>query len=443
MNNSSNPYLAYYLRKDVQSKIVKSSKNKEVGVAYADHNFGKRPDILQFDSDVSELAKQGAYSFHISEEIWKNPLQLRSGLTKRELDDLRIGWDLVLDIDCKHLEYSKIAAMLVVEAIKYHDVEHISIKFSGNHGFHIGIPFKAFPDNVHNMETKLLFPDGLRTIANYLKEFIREHLSSRLLVHSLDDLAKNTNQDKEKIIKNNKFDPFTIVDIDTVLISSRHMFRAPYSINEKSGLVSIPILKEDILNFDLAKAKSENVSTNLDFLDDTDVISGEARSLIIQAFDFAAKSKKQEPIDSLVTQQTRVYEDNKDRIPEQFFPGCIKKLLVGNLNDGKKRALFILINFLKCTGYSIEEIKSMIKEWNSKNNPPLKQGYIDSQISWHMRQTTKILPPNCDNANYYSALGVKDSDEFCSHCKNPVNGALRAYRASLANNTKPKRKRKQ
>ena len=109
MNNSSNPYLAYYLRRDIQSKIVKSSKNKEVGVAYADHNFGKRPDILQFDSDVSELAKQGAYSFHISEEIWKNPLQLRSGLTKRELDDLRIGWDLVLDIDCKYLEYSKIS----------------------------------------------------------------------------------------------------------------------------------------------------------------------------------------------------------------------------------------------------------------------------------------------------------------------------------------------
>ena len=83
----------------------------------------------------------------------------------------------------------------------------------------------------------------------------------------------------------------------------------------------------------------------------------------------------------------------------------------------------------------------MIAEWNSKNTPSLKQGYIDSQISWHMRQTTKILPPNCDNANYYSALGVKDSDEFCSRCKNPVNGALRAYRASLVNNDKPKRKR--
>ncbi len=159
--------LQYYSRKDVQKAIVNAAKNREVAVKYSDKGFGKRPDILQFDNDVLELAKSGATSFHISEEHWSNPLLLQPGMTKVQLDNLRSGWDCILDIDCKFLEYSKEAALLLVEALKFNNINNFGIKFSGGTGFHIGISFESFPENVHDQETKLLFPDGVRVIATY------------------------------------------------------------------------------------------------------------------------------------------------------------------------------------------------------------------------------------------------------------------------------------
>ena len=129
-----NVSLSHYKRKDVQEEIIANSKDREVASRFND-NFGKRPDVLRHASDVLELAKQGATSFHASEELWRNALQLDPSLKRHELDNLRIGWDLVLDIDCGFFDYSKIAADLVIKALKFHNVKSISCKFSGNKVF--------------------------------------------------------------------------------------------------------------------------------------------------------------------------------------------------------------------------------------------------------------------------------------------------------------------
>src|SRR3989338_761481 len=173
--------LRHYKRKDIQESIIENAKDREVAVKFGDKGFGRRPDILKYPKDVLELAKQGATSFHASEELWKNPLQLEPTLRTSELDKLRMGWDLVIDIDCDFLEYSKIAADLIVKALKYHDFDSVSCKFSGGTGFHIGVPFEAFPEKVHGKEIKDLFPDGPRRIAFYLKEMIKEHLAVEIL----------------------------------------------------------------------------------------------------------------------------------------------------------------------------------------------------------------------------------------------------------------------
>ena len=242
--------LKYYSRKDIQKAILNESENKEVAVSYSDKGFGKRPDILQFENDIYELAKLGATSFHISEEHWKNPLLLKPGMTKKELDELRSGWDCIFDLDSNYFEYARIAALLIIEALKFHDIKNIGIKFSGNKGIHLGISFKSFPYKVNNILTKDLFPEGVRVIALYLKEMIKEQLSIKLLEKdSIEDLAKNTLQEKSNLTKNGIFDPFTIVDIDTLLISNRHVYRAPYSLHEKSGLVSLPLKFQDLLSF--------------------------------------------------------------------------------------------------------------------------------------------------------------------------------------------------
>src|SRR3989344_7898302 len=141
-----NKILEYYSRRDVQKALIESAKDREVGIRFND-TFGKRPDVLQYENDIYELARQGATSFHISEERWSNPLLLKPGLNKNQLDDLRTGWDLIIDVDGKALEYSKIVTFYLLEALKFHNIKNTSVKFSGNKGFHIGIPFESFPRN--------------------------------------------------------------------------------------------------------------------------------------------------------------------------------------------------------------------------------------------------------------------------------------------------------
>jgi len=428
-------FLDYYSRKDIQKAILESSKNKEVAVKYPSGSFGKRPDSLNFEQDVFELAKQGATSFHISEEHWRNPLLLKTGMTKIQLDNLRQGWDLIIDIDVKFIEYSKITAELLIDALKFHDIKNIGLKFSGNTGFHIGIPSQSLPEQVNNIEITKLFPEAPRAIAAYLKEMIKPRLSENLLkISTLQEISKATGKKKEELMEKNQFNPFSIIGIDTILISSRHMYRAPYSINEKRGLVSIPINLDDLKNFDLKKARIENIKSTQIFLPKTR--EREATQLVMQALD--AVNKRPEIISD--APKTKHYDELKTSIPDEFFPECIQKLLTGVKEDGRKRALFILINFLKCMGYTMKEVEEIIKKWNQRNYQPLPENYILSQLSWHSRQSEAILPPNCSNLSYYKELGVKCEDEICSRCKNPVSFAKKKYFAHQRN--KPKRKKK-
>ena len=175
-----NVSLSHYKREEIQEEIIANSKDREVAVKFND-SFGKRPDVLRHQSDILELAKQGATSFHASEELWRNSLQLDPSLKKHELDNLRIGWDLVLDIDCGFFEYSKIAADLIIKALRFHKVSSVSCKFSGNKGFHIGVPFEAFPEKVRNDETKIFFPAAPRQIALYIREMIKKPLGDKIM----------------------------------------------------------------------------------------------------------------------------------------------------------------------------------------------------------------------------------------------------------------------
>lgn len=429
-------FLDYYSRKDIQKAILDASKNREVAVKYPSGSFGKRPDALNFEQDVFELAKQGATSFHVSEEHWKNPLLLKTGMVKNELDKLRIGYDVILDVDTKFIEYAKATTELLIEALRFHNIKNIGLKFSGNSGFHIGIPFQSLPEQVNNVPMIKLFPETPRAIAAYLKVMIKSRLSEKILgISSLQEISKSTGKSKEDLIEKNQFNPFSVIEIDTILISSRHMYRAPYSINEKRGLVSIPILTDELKNFDLKKARMENVKSTAQFLPSTK--EKEATQLVMQALDAVNKGPH---ITSLQEEQKpkQHYDELKSSIPDEFFPECIQKLLQGVREDGRKRALFILINFMKCMGYSTMEIENIIKKWNPRNYQPLPESYLLSQLSWHSRQSESILPPNCSNLSYYKELGVKCPDEICMRCKNPVSFAKKKYFAHQKN--KPKKK---
>ena len=415
--------LDFYSRNDIQEEVLRLSKDREVAVRFGDKGFGKRPDILQFKGDIVELVKQGVTSFHFSEERWENPLNLQPGMTRKQLDLLRKGWDLVIDVDGP-FEYSRVLSLLVVDALKFNDVENISIKFSGNKGFHICVPFETFPENIHNIKIKFWFPDGPRIIAGYLKELLKEHFSERLLKEGIEKIAEKSGKGISELNDGKKFDPYKVADIDTILISSRHMFRAPYSYHEKSGLISVPFDVNKLKSFDKEDAKIENVKIH-NFLDFEK--EGSASNLLIKAFDWSAQMKKKNLFYDLEKKDVE-YDTPTVAIGEKYFPPCILKILEGGLEDGKKRSLFVLINFLRSSGWGIEEIKKRIIEWNKTHPGPLRDNYVVGQINWHKRQKESILPPNCGNPAYYKDLRFCIPNNVCKRYKNPVTYTLRRFR---------------
>ena len=399
-------FLEYYSRPEIQKEILRSAKFKEVAIRYGENGFGKRPDTLHYESDVLELAKQGATSFHISEEHWTNPQSLMPGMNKKQLEELRRGWDFILDIDSPNLEHSKWTAHYLIQALKFHNIKKISIKFSGNKGFHIGIPFKSFPFKIKEIETKVLFPETARIMAEYLTEMITPHMIEKFKGENISELLK----------------------VDTILISNRHLYRAPYSLHEKSGLSSIPIDPEKILEFDKIEADPKKVKINFSFLNNSE--KDEAKELVEASYDWNhGKEIKKRYFEEQKEKVEKEYDELSEAVSEENFPPCIISGLNG-MKDGKKRFLFILINFLKSVAWNHSDIEKRIKEWNNENPDSLKEGYILSQLSWHKRQKEKILPPNCNNQGYYKDLGICTPDNLCNKIKNPVNYAVRGHNIS-------------
>ena len=162
----------YYSNPKVQEVLFKFAKNREVVPRYFE-SFGKRPDTLQYPSDIMGLVNKGATSFHASEELWHNPLEINSDMSQEEMHKARRSWDLLIDIDSPFLDYSKIAAELLAEELEKQGIMSYGIKFSGSKGFHIIIPAEAFPDNFQNQKTKNMFPEWARAIVQYLMMRIR------------------------------------------------------------------------------------------------------------------------------------------------------------------------------------------------------------------------------------------------------------------------------
>ena len=158
----------------------------------------------------------------------------------------------------------------------------------------------------------------------------------------------------------------------------------PYVYNEKSGLISVPIKTSDIMSFERDMASSEKVEVNMKFLDRTKVEQEEATNLFVQAFDFNPTLKKDD------TSKKIDYEELQEAIPEQLFPPCMKHILQG-VDEGRKRSVFILINFLSSVGWIWDQIEETLKEWNKKNKVPLKEVYWKGQLKYAKKNVVAIV----------------------------------------------------
>jgi len=416
----------YYSKKDVQEALLEVAKNREVVGVFSNGNFGKRPNVLMYPDDIIEMVKEGVVSFHGSVERWSNPMALESGMIKQEMDRIRIGWDLIIDPDCPDFEIAKLTVKIILDALKDHSINNYSVKFTGGKSFHIGIPFEVFPEKVNLVETVSLYPDLPQKVIEYLKDYVKERVKEEIL--ALDNplaIAERVKKSITEITDKDGLSPFRVVQIDSMLVSPRHMFRLPYSLHESSLLVSLPVDPSRLDKLSKDDAKPQRVKVENKFLIREEGLK-EASPLVIEALDWAEKHK--------IVEEKVPYTGPKMRVKliknKKFFPPCVLKILNG-LTDGRKRSVFILANYLRNMGWDWDKVEKEVLAWNEKNKPPLPSRYIRTQLRWHKRQRRNLLPPNCLNENFYVSMGVHLPDELCKGgtkkvtIKNPVNYPFR------------------
>ena len=435
---------AYYSRPDVQNALLEAGRNREIVSVLRDGRFGKRPDVLQYGADIEQAVRDGAASFHGSVERWKQPMQLEAGLTRQQLDALRSGWDVLIDVDVKDFDIAKIFVKQFAAALKDHGISSFGLKYTGGKSFHMAIPFEALPESVDMRPIVLQYPEAMAKILEYLKWYTTEPLRDALLAFaSPAELAEKVGKTVADIVSDAGIEPFKIASMD--IFSSRHMFRLPYSLHEKSLLVSLPIKLEQLDAFKKEDAAPEKVKIGETFVK-RDVRRREAEALVVEAFDWAATHMKEKPE---ALPQTKRQPEKMMRFAEPQFPPCVQTIFKG-LADGKKRSVFILINFLRNMGWKPEEIEKRLAEWNERNYPPMPSNYIRTQLRWHLTQQRNILPPNCDNENFYKSFGVCKPDAVCMAgakaagqitIKNPVNYAFRKMRSEGRLQPKPDAKK--
>jgi hypothetical protein len=429
----------YYSRESVLKAIAEVAKDREVVSVFQDGRFGKRPDVIQYPQDVLQAVAGGTVSFHGSVERWQQPMKLDVGMTKQDLDNLRTGWDVLIDPDVADFEIGKIATKQIIEALKDHGVSSYSIKFTGGKGFHVAIPFEAMPEKINMQPTSVQYPEFLQKIIQYLKWYVEDQLKQEILSQfTPKEISQRIQKPLSDISDENGINVFKIVSMD--VFGSRHLFRLPYSIHEKSMLVSLPIKISNIDRFEKENASPEKVKVEERFLSQK-VTLHDAEALVVEALDWAAKNKVEEK-----EELSKVFEKRIKYIPEEFFPPCIK-LASHGIADGRKRSVFILINFLRNMGWGIDKIEKYLMEWNEKNYPPLRANYLRTQLRWHFRQDRSLLPPNCDNQNFYVVMNICQPDEICKNgtdkivIKNPVNYPPRKMNKSVKKLKEFKKKR--
>ncbi|MBN2094524.1 MAG: hypothetical protein JW727_00600 [Candidatus Aenigmarchaeota archaeon] len=452
----------YYSNKDLQNLLWEFGRGREVVGRMIDGAYFRRPSILMYPNDVPGLVMRGAASFHSSVERWTNPLLI----DERNQDELRTGFDWIIDIDSdKGVEEAKKAALIVRSILDGYGLKYI-VKFSGRRGFHFCVFWENLPDAFDYKETRLRYPEIPKLLSRFLryrsafeltKDIIQNEansirstylegvihlLSPTEITQSDSKILKNlpsfiTDQELERIklcLEENRW--LNYLEIDW---SNRHLFRIPYSIHEKTGKASVLISPSDLEMFLPEMAEIGN----FDFKDIE--ISGNkhgGEALISDAIfwnkkiEGAWKSEKE----GLDKKPQREFVSFKDKIARENFPPCIEAILT-NLKDGRKRSVFTLIAFLRSCNWTWAEVEETVLDWGKRMG--MREGFVKAQLAWHKKQARNVLPPNCENGMFYKDIAICHPLPLCGKIKNPINFAIiKSGKGEKKDGQKTKRKRR-
>ncbi|MBI4895333.1 MAG: hypothetical protein HY831_02455 [Candidatus Aenigmarchaeota archaeon] len=392
----------YYSQDFVLESIVKASRDREAVGVFSDGGYDKRPNVVNFKSDILSMVKNGVTSIHLSAEHWTYPMQVNA----ETYEQLRKGFDIIIDIDSRlSLNDSKITAVLICDLLEKYNIRNYGVKFSGRRGFHICIPWKMLPKEVNFKPMHNEYPKVPRIVSGFIRHSIKDKLVQELL------------KNNKGLVFEGEMDPYQFVEVEKDW-GNRHLFRAPLSLNEKTWMASIPLDYNDLKNFDISMANPLKVKSTKTFFKDCE--DGEADILLSDALDWNTINTKVEQKKEIPKKQL-----STKKVPEEFFPPCIK-LVMNGLKEGKKRSLFTIINFLKSMNWSWEEIEQKVFEINDKNIPKLPRSVIAGQINWAKQQNKQINPANCNVEQFYKSVGICQPDNICSKegkivIKNPMN----------------------
>jgi len=151
------------------------------------------------------------------------------------------GADIVIDIDVKNnYREAFMNGRKVIQFLDYYNVPY-RVKFSGGSGPHIIIPYEAFPQSMQNRFSK----------------------TYQLVFQVIISKSKASH-------------------IDGSFAATSHFCRMPYSLNEITGLVSVPIMREQYNDFTPSMAEAWNVKVDKSWFQKPDESEKEAISEMIR-----------------------------------------------------------------------------------------------------------------------------------------------------------------
>lgn len=228
-----NPYSHLVSNRDLLSAVYEMGRGRGVVINYSKNeieNSFTRP-VFPSDRDkftdllLSLPATRGGYpGVHITHAEYDTPPRSFGDEGKRST------FHFFLDIDGRHSlkPAQRVAATMVDE------LEHLNVpcwvKFSGASGFHVHIPSDAFPDSIDGRPFPSLAPDLFLNIKHFLIRTASSTCSSDLLN--------------------------TVIHPKRYYTTTQGIQRLPFSLHESTGLLALPLVKQEIPGFNPATAKT-------------------------------------------------------------------------------------------------------------------------------------------------------------------------------------------
>jgi len=299
---------SFYLRNDVLEALAFQATNRELALYWGkDRTIRglKAESVEELRSIIDRYTTDRPFSILRSVEEFSEPLEVGN----KPPSSLRIGWDLLVDIDSENFNDSRRAAVKLIKLYNTFKIPYF-LKFSGRRGFHFITPGRIF-----EVGTKREWLDAYPTLPEKIARFINACL----------------NEPKVKL--------------DMAVYNVRRLNRMAYSIHQESGLTSIPV--EDPTVFKVEEAKLENVKVDIEALK-VDFEPGCGLELLKAVSNWLE--------DTYVEPAVKVLNYGSKREGEGSYK-WIETLMEHSVDDGRHRLLWLIITpyLVNVKGLSVEE----------------------------------------------------------------------------------------